>query len=155
MASVKIGFGNYNFVFDAVTQNNCLLQLPRTGNERVITSIHAGYGIIDPAGNAFESGRLLIVNGLEENFRAQIDPHSIDKPDTIPSILYDLPFDERVKTLDFGPRGFSIGADQDVTIILAAPATASDVWPVYEPMNGFLNVYGYEAGKDNPFGDLR
>jgi hypothetical protein len=152
---VKQGFGYTSLYFDSNTNNNVLLQIPRSENERVITSIHAGYGVADPAAHAFEAGRLLIVAGLLDNVRTPIDPHSIGKPDSVPTILFDLPFNERVKLIDFGPRGFSISSSQEVTVILVAPATAADTWPTYAPMNGFLNVAGYESGKDNPFGELR
>lgn len=153
--NIKQGFGATTGIFDGSTFYALLLGLPVSDNERVITSIHAGYGIITPAGNAFESGRLMIVRGSITNVRAQIDPHSIGTPADISGPIYDIPFDTKVKLFDFGPQGFSLAALADYTVILAAPATASDTWPTLTPMNGFLNVSGYERGKDDPFGILR
>lgn len=155
MPNVKQGFGVATGIFDGSTFYALLLGLPVSDNERVITSIHAGYGIITPAGNAFESGRLLIVRGAVSNVRSQIDPHSILTPADITSPVYDLPFDSKVKFLDFGPQGFVLAALAEYTVILTAPATSSDTWPALTPMNGYLNVSGYEKGKEDPFGILR
>lgn len=156
MASTKRGYGNVSGVFSS-TLRSVAVQLDATPGEKIITVIHAGYGVSDPALHAFEAGRLLIVRGAYEQLNKQgINPHSVDVPDDVPAVVYDMPFDARVKFIDFGPRGMSIPANVIYTVILVRPSTVGDVWPLADAMNGFLSVEGYELdGRDNPFGELR
>lgn len=150
------GFGINTDVFDeSVKMRSLIVALTASDNDRVITSIHAGYGVISAASNAFEAGRLLIVQGTFLNQQASIDPHLVTVPVEVGSVIYDFLFDLKTKIIDFGSRGFLVSGSQSVSVILTAPATATDVFPLHANMNGFLNVQGYEVGKDQPFEKLR
>lgn len=157
MGATKQGYGNVSGLFSSADLKSLVIELPATPGEKIITVIHAGYGIVDPANNAFEAGRLLIVRGKYEQLnRDGISPFTVEVPADVPAVAYDMPFDARVKFIDFGPRGMSIPANTVVSVILIRPSTATDIWPLADPMNGFLSVEGYELdGKDNPFGELR
>lgn len=146
-------FGLDSAEFNATTKNSLQVYLPARPFIRVIDAIHCSYGEVDPANNPFEAGRLMIVTGRFDVDRTQIDPRSTGTPSNFKnSVVYDVALVTADKEFYFGGRGFPLGADQDYTVILVRPATATDVWPLSAAMNGYLNVMGYGSGQEDPFG---
>lgn len=156
MGSFKEGFGLVSAVADPGVLSNIGIILSARENAQVITSIFAGYSLVDATDPDFELARLLIVGGRYSNELDNISPRSLTLPAGMPSPLFDYLFSEPQLKLDFGNSGFVIPAFSEATIVISGPWCVGDVsYPTFGPTNLVLNVRGYEAGKADPFGELR
>lgn len=150
---MKAGFGFEAALFNSTNRNSLQVGFSAVSYDRFITSIHVAYTLTASGNAAFEAGRLMIVKGLFDVGRTQIDPWTVAVPSNFTnSIVYDLGIRVADKEYDFGPQGFQLVKDQDYTVILVRPAVVGSVWPLGAEMNGFLNVMGFAAGGSDPFG---
>lgn len=154
----KQGFGVATGLFtNTGTGNNSIsVVLPASDNEQIITSIHCSYSPVNPAAsNYMQFGRLLIVAGRFDNGRSVISPISNLVPRDLPAVIFDQVLSSNTENIDFGARGFTLSPGSLYSIVLGAPATNGDTFPTFADHYGFLNVFGFDVGKSQPFETLR
>ena len=109
-------------------------------------------------GENFEKGRILIMDRIYTNVAGQFSPYTPTFPTLAGQVLYNRWLNAKETEIDFGQPGFVIQAGSEATIVLVAPATVGETWPVFNggiPDYVTLNAFGTSTEKANPYGDLR
>jgi hypothetical protein len=138
------------------TMANVVMLIDVFQETQYINSIVASYSKADPAAHEFALGRLLILRGRPNLSTIPINPYNNVTPDAVQAAkLFDVTLPEAFTYLEFGGDGFELQPNSQYSIVLTAPATVTDVWPVSAFYNGFLNAIGKTINKPDPFKTLR
>lgn len=161
MSNARVGFGNVRGALgDSDGAVNLAMRLPGNGKDKyIIRSIAYGYSVntIAPAA-IIRTGRLIIctASAIDATTKFQIDPEDpASLPDKFGDVILDLQLTEKQALLSFEDKVLEIPASGDGFIILVAPLTTLDTFPVLTDTVGSLNVNGYREGRGDPFGKLR